>query len=61
MSIRAIARQLSCSCETVRRYIRSPLPVADIRYKPRAPRPCKLEAGRPARTLWLLTHRYPFR
>nr|WP_245166498.1 HTH domain-containing protein [Candidatus Erwinia dacicola] len=26
MSIRAIARQLSCSRETVRRYIRSPLP-----------------------------------
>ncbi|XYX40691.1 helix-turn-helix domain-containing protein [Candidatus Erwinia dacicola] len=43
MSIRAIARQLSCSRETVRRYIRSPLPVADIRYKPRAPRPCKVE------------------
>ncbi|MBE5254700.1 helix-turn-helix domain-containing protein, partial [Mixta mediterraneensis] len=39
MSIRAIARQLSCSRETVRRYIRSPLPVADMRYKPRAPRP----------------------
>ncbi|MGL9724480.1 helix-turn-helix domain-containing protein, partial [Sodalis sp. (in: enterobacteria)] len=36
MSIRAIARQLSCSRETVRRYIRSPLPVADMRYKPRA-------------------------
>ncbi|XYX41517.1 IS21 family transposase [Candidatus Erwinia dacicola] len=47
MSIRAIARQLSCSCETVRRYIRSPLPVADIRYKPRAPRPCKLDPFKP--------------
>lgn len=43
MSIRAIARQLSCSRETVRRYIRSPQPVADMRYKPRAPRPCKLD------------------
>lgn len=43
MSIRAIARQLSCSRETVRRYIRSPLHVADMRYKPRAPRPCKLD------------------
>lgn len=43
MSIRTIARQLSCSRETVRRYIRSPLPVADMRYKPRAPRPCKLD------------------
>ncbi|XYX40578.1 helix-turn-helix domain-containing protein [Candidatus Erwinia dacicola] len=42
MSIRAIARQLSCSRETVRRYIRSPLPVADIRYKPCAPRPCNI-------------------
>ncbi|VDZ59071.1 Transposase and inactivated derivatives [Serratia odorifera] len=31
------------SRETVRRYIRSPLPVADMRYKPRAPRPCKLD------------------
>ncbi|XYX41324.1 IS21 family transposase [Candidatus Erwinia dacicola] len=47
MSIRAIARQLSCSRETVRRYIRSPLPVADIRYKPRAPRPCKLDPFKP--------------
>ncbi len=43
MSIRAIARQLSCSRETVRRYIRSPLPVADMRYKPRMPRTCKLD------------------
>ncbi|XYX39166.1 IS21 family transposase [Candidatus Erwinia dacicola] len=43
MSIRAIAR----SRETVRRYIRSPLPVADIRYKPRAPRPCKLDPFKP--------------
>ncbi|XYX40448.1 IS21 family transposase [Candidatus Erwinia dacicola] len=47
MSIRAIARQLSCSRETVRRYIRSPLPVTDIRYKPRAPRPCKLDPFKP--------------
>lgn len=47
MSIRAIARQLSCSRETVRRYIRSPLPVADMRYKPRAPRPCKLDPFKP--------------
>ena len=47
MSIRAIARQLSCSRETVRRYIRSPLPIADIRYKPRAPRPCKLDPFKP--------------
>ncbi|XYX40393.1 helix-turn-helix domain-containing protein [Candidatus Erwinia dacicola] len=47
MSIRAIARQLSCSRESVRRYIRSPLPVADIRYKPRAPRPCKLDPFKP--------------
>ncbi|NJD86244.1 transposase, partial [Candidatus Erwinia dacicola] len=47
MSIRAIARQLSCSRETVRRYIRSPLSVADIRYKPRAPRPCKLDPFKP--------------
>ncbi|XYX41386.1 hypothetical protein WKI72_11270 [Candidatus Erwinia dacicola] len=46
-SIHAIARQLSCSRETVRRYIRSPLPVADIRYKPRAPRPCKLDPFKP--------------
>ncbi|XYX40512.1 IS21 family transposase [Candidatus Erwinia dacicola] len=47
MSIRAIARQLSCSHETVRRYIRSLLPVADIRHKPRAPRPCKLDPFKP--------------
>lgn len=47
MSIRAIARHLSCSRETVRRYIRSPLPVADMRYKPRAPRPCKLDPFKP--------------
>ncbi len=47
MSIRAVARQLSCSRETVRRYIRSPLPVADMRYKPRAPRPCKLDPFKP--------------
>ncbi|WP_148127578.1 helix-turn-helix domain-containing protein, partial [Candidatus Erwinia dacicola] len=47
MSIRAIARQLSCSRKTVRRYIRSPLPVADIRHKPRAPRPCKLDPFKP--------------
>lgn len=61
MSIRAIARQLSCSRETVRRYIRSPLPVADMRYKPRAPRPCKLDPFKTcilervaaARPLWI--------
>ncbi len=47
MSIRAIARQLSCSRETVRRYIRSPLPVADMRYKPRMPRTCKLDPFKP--------------
>ncbi|MEQ0077432.1 IS21 family transposase [Klebsiella sp. CN_Kp116] len=47
MSIRAIARQLSCSRDTVRRYIRSPLPVADMRYKHRAPRPCKLDPFKP--------------
>ncbi|XYX40432.1 hypothetical protein WKI72_01520 [Candidatus Erwinia dacicola] len=27
--------------------ISSPLPVADIRYKPRAPRPCKLDPFKP--------------
>ncbi|WP_440866892.1 IS21 family transposase [Symbiopectobacterium purcellii] len=47
MSIRAIARQLSCSRETVRRYIRSPLPVADMRYKPRMPTTCKLDPFKP--------------
>lgn len=47
MSIRAIARQLSCSRETVHRYIRSPLTVADMRYKPRAPSPCKLDQFKP--------------
>ncbi|WP_409323145.1 helix-turn-helix domain-containing protein [Serratia marcescens] len=37
MSIRTIARQLSCSRETVRRYIRSPLPVADIEFHAETP------------------------
>jgi transposase len=38
--VRAIARQLGCSRNTVRRYLRE----ADARrYGPRAPRPCKLD------------------
>jgi transposase len=39
-AVRAIAKRLGCSRNTVRRYLRE----ADARrYKPRAPRPCKLE------------------
>lgn len=39
--VRAIARQLGCSRNTVRRYLRD----EDARrYGPRAPRPCKLDA-----------------
>jgi len=39
--VRAIAKQLGCSRNTVRRYLRE----ADARrYGPRAPRPCKLDA-----------------
>ena len=38
--VRAIAKQLGCSRNTVRRYLRE----ADARrYKPRTPRPCKLD------------------
>jgi transposase len=38
--VRAIAKQLGCSRNTVRRYLRE----ADARrYKPREPRPCKLD------------------
>lgn len=43
MSIRAIARHLSCSRQTVRRYIRMERPVSSARYSNRAPRPCKLD------------------
>lgn len=39
--VRAIARQLGCSRNTVRRYLREP---DALRYKCRAPRLCKLDA-----------------
>jgi len=38
--LRAIARQVGCSRNTVRRYLRNE---AAKRYQPRAPRPCKLD------------------
>ena len=38
--IRAIAKQAGCSRNTVRRYLRDE---AAKRYKPRVPRPCKLD------------------
>jgi len=38
--VRAIAKQLGCSRNTVRRYLRE---AQAARYKPRAPRPCKLD------------------
>lgn len=38
--LRAIARQVRCSRNTVRRYLRNE---AAKRYRPRAPRPCKLD------------------
>jgi transposase len=38
--VRAIARQVGCSRNTVRRYLRNE---AAKRYRPRAPRPCKLD------------------
>jgi transposase len=40
-SIHEIARQMGCSRNTVRRYLRSE---QAARYGPRAPRPCKLDA-----------------
>ena len=39
-SVRSIAKQLGCSRNTVRRYLREALAT---RYGPRAPRPCKLD------------------
>ena len=38
--VRAIAKQLGCSRNTVRRYLRE---ANTRRYGPRAPRPCKLD------------------
>lgn len=38
--VRAIARQVGCSRNTVRRYLRN---ATASRYGPRAPRPCKLD------------------
>src|ERR1700681_2861904 len=38
--LRAIARQVGCSRNTVRRYLRDE---AAKRYRPRVPRPCKLD------------------
>ncbi|WP_334473544.1 IS21 family transposase [Arsenophonus sp. PmNCSU2021_1] len=43
MSIRTIARRLSCSRVTGRRYLRSTEAAANMRYKSRAPRPGKLD------------------
>lgn len=43
-AVRSIARQLGCSRNTVRQYLRE----ADaMRYGPRAPRPCKLDPFKP--------------
>ena len=42
--VREIARQLGCSRNTVRRYLREQ---EAVRYGPRAPRPCKLDAFKP--------------
>lgn len=47
ISIREIARQLNCSRQTVRRYIRMGSNVSSARYSPRAPRPCKLDPFKP--------------
>lgn len=47
MSIRGIARQLSCSRQTVRRYIRMQESPAKASYKSRAPRPGKLDPYKP--------------
>ncbi|ECC1750773.1 IS21 family transposase [Salmonella enterica subsp. diarizonae] len=43
MSIRAIARHLGCSRQTIRRYIRMGDAVSSSRYSTRAPRPGKLD------------------
>lgn len=42
--VRSIAKQLGCSRNTVRRYLRDE---EARRYGPRAPRPCKLDAFKP--------------
>ncbi|AIU88085.1 hypothetical protein BCS7_07975 [Pectobacterium odoriferum] len=47
MSIRGIARQLSCSQQTVRRYIRMQDSSAKARYSARLPRPRKLAPFKP--------------
>ncbi|MGE4781720.1 IS21 family transposase [Yersinia enterocolitica] len=47
MSIRGIARQLSCSRQTVRRYIRMQDSPAKARYSARLPRPGKLDPFKP--------------
>ncbi|CND14933.1 putative transposase [Yersinia intermedia] len=47
MSIRGIARQLSCSRQTVRRYIRMQDSPAKARYSARFPRPGKLDPFKP--------------
>lgn len=39
-SVRSIAKQIGCSRNTVRRYLREE---NAVRYKPRTPRPCKLD------------------
>jgi hypothetical protein len=60
-SVRAIAKQLECSRNTVRRYLRD----EDAqRYSPREPRACKLDEFKPylrerveqARPCWTLDH-----
>lgn len=47
MSIRGIARQLSCSRQTFRRYIRMQDSPAKARYSARLPRPGKLDPFKP--------------
>lgn len=47
VSIRGIARQLSCSRQTVRRYIRMQEPPAKARYSARLTRPGKLDPFKP--------------